>query len=143
MVAGHSMARSLVDTGSSVDVLFEEALRKMDLASTNYLVKPNYRPLASFDGDTTMSRGTIKLPLMVGGECRTIKFKIVDKPAIYNIILGTPWLYLMKAVATTYHQCLKLPTPTGPFTLYGDQLTARSCFVIEHQLLKKSETPQT
>lgn len=119
MVAGHSVARTLVDIGSSVDIIFQEMLHKMNIR--NYLVKSNYRPLTGFDGDTTMFRSSIKLLVKIGGECRNVKFLIVDKPAIYNIIIDTPWIHQMRAVPSMYHQCLKFPTPTGPF-------------IIEHQL---------
>ncbi|CAA7042906.1 unnamed protein product [Microthlaspi erraticum] len=58
----------------------------------------------------------------------------MDKPAIYNAILGTPWLHEMKAVVSTFHQCVKFPTPPGFYTLRGDQRVTRSCFLRERKL---------
>ncbi|CAA7013209.1 unnamed protein product [Microthlaspi erraticum] len=58
----------------------------------------------------------------------------MDKPAIYNAILGTPWLHEMKAVISTFHQCVKFPIPSGIFTLRGDQRMTRSCFLRERKL---------
>ncbi|XP_019096313.1 PREDICTED: uncharacterized protein LOC104767301 [Camelina sativa] len=102
---------------------------EIDLRTTEHDVQP----LTGFDGDTVMTEGTIMLPVYVGGKMHCINFAIVDKPIVYNVILGTPWLHKMKAVASTYHQCVKFPTPRGIFTLQGDPLVARTCFIIERQ----------
>ncbi|KAL0656175.1 hypothetical protein Bca4012_076759 [Brassica carinata] len=40
-------------------------------------------------------------------------FAVVDNPAIYNVIMGTPWINAMKAVPSTYHLIIKFPTPNG------------------------------
>jgi len=90
--------------------------------------------LTGFDGDTVMTVGTILLPVYVGGTMHCFNFAVVDKPIVYNVILGTPWLHKMKAVASTYHQCVKFPTARGIYTLRGDPLTARTCFIVEKQL---------
>ncbi|CAA7040171.1 unnamed protein product [Microthlaspi erraticum] len=34
--------------------------------------------------------GTVRLPVYVGGISKLLKFIVMDKPAIYNAILGTP-----------------------------------------------------
>jgi len=70
-----------------------------------------------------MTIGTIKLPIFV----------VVDKSAVYNVILGTPWIHQMQAIPSTYHQCVKFPTHKGVFTLQGNQQVARTCFLIEHK----------
>ncbi|KAG7529473.1 Retrotransposon gag domain, partial [Arabidopsis thaliana x Arabidopsis arenosa] len=54
------------------------------------------------------------------------RFCCFDKPAAYNIILGTPWIYQMKAVPSTYHQCIKFPTPSGVGTIRGSQEASRT-----------------
>lgn len=59
---------------------------------------------------------------------------MLDKPAIYNVILGTPWLYSMKAVVSTYHQCIKFPTSNGALTIERNQRTARTYFFSERKL---------
>ena len=79
-------------------------------------IKPASKPLAGFDGDFVMTIGTIKLPIFVGGIIAWVKFVAVDKPAVYNVILGTPWIHQMQAIPSTYHQCVKFPTHKGVFT---------------------------
>ncbi|XP_024016831.1 uncharacterized protein LOC112090237 [Eutrema salsugineum] len=126
------VSRILVDTGSSVNVIFKEALDQLELASDR--IEPFIEPITGFDGERCMTVGMVNIPIYVGGVAKIIQFLILDKPAIYNAILGTPWLHAMKAVASTYHQCLKFPTPDGVYTLRGNQAVARSCYINECRL---------
>ncbi|XP_024007921.1 uncharacterized protein LOC112083930 [Eutrema salsugineum] len=118
-VADCEVSRILVDTGSSVDLIFKETLDKMDLA--NHHLKSSVKPLTGFNGDTVYSIGTIRLSVYAAKTTRLVKFVVIDKPAIYNVILGTPRLQFMKAVPSTYHQCLKFPTAFGVKTIRGSQ----------------------
>ncbi|CAA7016767.1 unnamed protein product [Microthlaspi erraticum] len=79
-------------------------------------------------------------PVRVGQVTKIVKFVVVDKPAIYNAIMGTPWIHSLKAVASTYHQCLKFPTPNETVTIRGSQEMSRICFVAEHKLRHSSQT---
>ncbi|XP_023638107.1 uncharacterized protein LOC111830467 [Capsella rubella] len=128
------VTKILIDTGSSVNVIFKDVLIRMGVDLR--LAEHNTLPLTSyvFDGDTVMTAGTIMLPIYVGGTMQCFNFAIVDKPIVYNVILGTPWLHRMKAVPSTYHQCVKFPTQRGIYTLHGDPLIARTCFIVERLL---------
>ncbi|CAN6933850.1 unnamed protein product [Brassica oleracea] len=130
------VTRILVDTGSSVDLIFSKTLQRMDVK--DYELKTCKRPLTSFAGDTTMTIGTVKLPVYVAGITKIVKFVVIESPAIYNAILGTPWIHSMKAVPSTYHQCIKFPITSGTYTLKGNQRLSRTCFVTEHKLRKSS-----
>ncbi|XP_024007240.1 uncharacterized protein LOC112083446 [Eutrema salsugineum] len=83
-IADCEVSRILVDTGSSVDLIFKETLDKMEL--TNHYLKSSVKPLMGFDGDTVYSIGTIRLPVYAAKTTRLVKFVVVDKPAIYNEI---------------------------------------------------------
>lgn len=129
LVRDCEMTYILVDTGSSVDLIFKETLDKMSIKDAK--VKPGTKPLTGFTGETTMTMETIKLPVYIEGINKLVKFSILDKPAIYNVILGTPWTHAMGAVALTYNQCVKFPTPDGANTIRGNQRMSRTCFVSE------------
>lgn len=130
-IADCEVSRILIDTGSSVDVIFKDVLRKMGVDESR--IRPERSPLVSFAGDTTISEGTVKLPVYVGNTRRAVRFTIIDKPNIYNAIFGTPWINSMKAIPSTYHQCIKIPLPDGVFTIKGSQSTSRACFVTEQK----------
>ncbi|XP_010474063.1 PREDICTED: uncharacterized protein LOC104753518 [Camelina sativa] len=117
-----SVTRILIDIGTSVNVIFKDVLIQMEIDRRN--TTHETQPLTGFDGDTIMTVGTISLPIYVGGTMQCLNFAIVDKPIVYNIILGTPWLHKMRVVASTYHQCVKFPNAYDMVTLRGDPLMA-------------------
>ena len=66
---------------------------------------------------------------------------VVDTPAIYNVIMGTPWINAMKAVPSTYHLGIKFPTPNGTSVIWGCQKQSRLCYLAEHKLRLTRNTP--
>ncbi|XP_010481004.1 PREDICTED: uncharacterized protein LOC104773729 [Camelina sativa] len=114
--------RVLVDTGSTVNVLFWRTLEKKGV--TPEQVKPKTRTLTGYHGIAKMSMGDMKLQVRAGGVTRKTTFLVIDTPPIYNAILGAPWIYAMQAVPSTYNLCLKLPTTTRICTLYSDKRMA-------------------
>ncbi|KAG7567966.1 Retrotransposon gag domain [Arabidopsis thaliana x Arabidopsis arenosa] len=134
-IANFEVTRCLIDTGSSVDLIFLSTLQRMGISKADIIGTP--APLVAFTSDTSMSLGNIKLPVLAAGVPKIVEFFVFDRPAAYNIILGTPWIYQMKAIPLTYHQCVKFPTPAGIGTIRGDQETSRSCYLMEHRLKLK------
>ncbi|KAF8086861.1 hypothetical protein N665_0610s0004 [Sinapis alba] len=119
------VTRVLIDTGSSLDLIFRQTLTKMMVDLKD--IKPSSRALTGFNGSSTTLLGTIRLNVFVGGVRKLVKFSVIDTETQYNAILGTPWLHLMKSVPSTYHQCVKFPTKEGKiFTLNGNQRLARN-----------------
>ena len=49
------------------------------------------------------------LPLKVGPAIINTECHVLDLDFPYNILLGRPWIHTLKAVPSTYHQCLKFP----------------------------------
>ncbi|KAF8107757.1 hypothetical protein N665_0117s0028 [Sinapis alba] len=89
-------------------------------------MKPSSRTLIGFNGASEQMLGTIRLPVYAGDIVRTVKFSVIRTKAPYNVILGTPWLHSMKAIPSTYHQCVKFPGKDGGTqTICGDQQAAR------------------
>ncbi|KAG7594217.1 Retrotransposon gag domain [Arabidopsis thaliana x Arabidopsis arenosa] len=101
-VANFEVTRCLIDTGSSVDLIFLSTLQRMGISKADIIGPP--APLVAFTSDTSMSLGNIKLPVLAAGVPKIVEFIVFDRPAAYNIILGTPWIYQMKAIPSTYHQ---------------------------------------
>ncbi|XP_013632797.1 PREDICTED: uncharacterized protein LOC106338339 [Brassica oleracea var. oleracea] len=93
-------------------------------------MKPSSRSLTGFNRASEMMIGTIKLPVYACGVTRTVKFSVIRTKAPYNAILGTPWLHSVKAVSSTYHQCVKFPGLNSQVqTLRGDQHAARDLLI--------------
>ncbi|XP_074293318.1 uncharacterized protein LOC141620309 [Silene latifolia] len=85
-------------------------------------------PLVGFSGKTKQSLGEIVIPTFAGGMNKQVRYLVIDGPSTYNVILGRLWIHEMKAVPSTYHQSLKLPTPLGVQEIRGDQNVARDSY---------------
>ena len=125
-----TVTKFLVDTGSSVDLIFKSTLVKMGISLDE--MKPFARSLTCFNGSTETMLGTIRLRVYAEGIAKNFKFSVIDVRAPYNAILGTPWIHAMKAIRSTYHQCIKFPCNDGRIiTLWGDQADAQDLLVAE------------
>ena len=125
-----TVTKVLVDTDSTVDLIFKSTLVKMGISLDD--MKPFVRSLTGFNGSTKTMLGTIRLRVYTEGIAKNVKFSVIDVRAPYNEILGMPWIHAMKAIPSTYHQCIKFPGNAGHIiTLRGDQAAARDLLVAE------------
>ncbi|KAK3016899.1 hypothetical protein RJ639_005914 [Escallonia herrerae] len=101
----------LIDNGSSAEVLFYDAFKKMNIP-TDRLRKMD-TPLYGFSNHPVSVEGIIALPVAIG-----------TPPAQANFMLD-----FVVAVVSTYHLKMKFPTEHGIGEVKGDQTTARQCYV--------------
>ncbi|KAJ1698478.1 hypothetical protein LUZ63_006990 [Rhynchospora breviuscula] len=131
-IHGTRVRRILVDTGSSADVLYFDALRQLNLAT--YPLTPMDTPLVGFAGDRVIPLGTLELEVEFGESpnsvVKMIKFIVVNAPSAYNAILGRKSLNDVGAVASTKHLMIKFPTRLGVGVVKGDQQKARECYQV-------------
>ncbi|KAM2019104.1 hypothetical protein ACFX1T_021947 [Malus domestica] len=118
------------DTGASVNIMFAEAFRALNVAK--HLLDRSISPLISFSGDILQLLGSIHLPFTIG-TCPytatiTTNFLVVDCPTAYNVILGRTGINDLKVMVSTHMLLMKFPTPYGNGYIRGDQLSARSCY---------------
>ncbi|CAL8991177.1 unnamed protein product, partial [Prunus brigantina] len=97
-ISNFDVGSILVDTGSSVSVMFAEAFNELQVPS--HLLDRSITPLVSFSGEVVQPIGSIHLPISIGAapQRRTITtpFLIIDCPTAYNVILGRPAMAEMK-----------------------------------------------
>ncbi|KAF2559822.1 hypothetical protein F2Q68_00016898 [Brassica cretica] len=86
-----------------------------------------------------MTIGSIKLPVAAKEFTKIVDFAVIDHPAIYNVIMGTPWLNAMKAVTSTYHLGIKFRTHNGITAIWGCQTQSRHCFLAEDSEIQTGE----
>src|SRR5690606_39866024 len=70
----------LVDTRSSVDIIFKSTLERMKTAMMEISKEPT------------------NLTAKEGSVTKTLEFQVINRPESYNAIIGTPWLNLIQAV---------------------------------------------
>ncbi|KAK3022811.1 hypothetical protein RJ639_047060 [Escallonia herrerae] len=105
--------RVLIDNGSSAEILFHDAFKKMNIP-TDCLRKMD-TPLYGFSNHPVAAEGIIALPVMIG-----------TPPAQANFMLD---FVVLQEVVSTYHLKMKFPTEHGIGEVKGDQTTARQCYV--------------
>ncbi|XP_031097005.1 uncharacterized protein LOC116001256 [Ipomoea triloba] len=130
-ICGAEVRRVMVDTGSSVNVLYLEAFRKLKLESS--ALRPVRTPLSGFTGDMIHPEGVVALPVEVRVYPRVLKvemeFIVVNLACVHNVILGRPGIAQMRAIIFMPHLCMKFPTPEGVGVVRGDPRSARLCYV--------------
>ncbi|XP_052297148.1 uncharacterized protein LOC127902324 [Citrus sinensis] len=129
-VAGTELQRILVDTGSSVDILFKSALYDMGIADLK-LERTN-TSLKGFGGGRLTPMGIIELPITMGIKSfeRTmmLDFVVVEERSPYQMILGRPFMRISQCVVSTHYLALKYRVNGVVGVVKGDQRMARSCY---------------
>ncbi|XP_062176069.1 uncharacterized protein LOC133881128 [Alnus glutinosa] len=129
-IANYQTRRILVDTGSSVDILFKSAFDHMEVPRGK--VVPVSCQLQGFAGEKVLPLGSVDLPVTAGTYPRQkvimVKFLIVDKVSAYNAIIRRTALNELKAVTSTPHLSMKFSTEEGVGVVNGDQKEARRCY---------------
>ncbi|XP_013608066.1 PREDICTED: uncharacterized protein LOC106314792 [Brassica oleracea var. oleracea] len=113
------IARVLVDTRCSANIIYKSTLERMEIDLCAVTEGPI--PIFGLSGYATMTLGSIDLVVKAGSVIKVTEFLVIDRPTSYNAIVGTPWLNSMRAIASTFHLCLKFPTPRGVETIQGDR----------------------
>ncbi|XP_025625555.1 uncharacterized protein [Arachis hypogaea] len=131
--------KTLLDPGSSADVLFYSTFTKMKLSEK--LIRPSSGELIGFSGERVPIMGHIWLKTTMGeipmSKSIDIQYLIVDCYSPYNIILGRPALNIFKAVVSTLHLCVKFPMQGNKIaTVHTDHQEARQCY---NACLKKDQ----
>ena len=129
-IGNMNIHRTLVDNGSSVDILYLRAYEQMELKLHQHTFTPT--PLYGFTGDNLTPRGSIKLAMTIGTYPRVstvmANFLVVDCPSAFNSILGRPALKELRVVTSIHHLLMKFLTLNGISQVYGSQSKARECY---------------
>ena len=120
----------MVEDGSTVDILYLNAYKRMGLAKSD--LNPTTSPFYGFTRDYVVPKGTAKLTVTVGEHPRTsivvVDFLIVDCLSAINGIIGIPLLKALKAITSIYHLTVKFPTTKGTGEVLGNQYDLRECY---------------
>lgn len=122
--------RFLVDTESSVNMIYKATLDKIGLAVTD--IQARTTTLYGFNGEGVACIGAVSLVVTFGeyplSVTKMMEFMVVNTTSTYNAILGRPILIGQGAVASVRHLAIKFPTSKGIGIIRGDRLAARECY---------------
>ncbi|GAA0154201.1 hypothetical protein LIER_12255 [Lithospermum erythrorhizon] len=132
VIANFKVERILVDTGSSVDVVYLSTFDKWRLPRS--LIKLLHTPLTGFTGHTIQVVSELTLDFTVAERARIsiirAQFTVVDlEDSSYNGLIGRPILTALRATVSPIYLKLKFPTPRGIGEICGDQNKARIFFI--------------
>ncbi|KAL0319737.1 UNVERIFIED_CONTAM: hypothetical protein Sradi_5235200 [Sesamum radiatum] len=121
----------LVDSGSSVDIIFYHAYVKLGI--DNAQLRSINTSLTGFSVEMIESLGEVTLPLSPGSypkrSTKMVKFLVVRASSTYNIILRRPSLNLFQTITSILHMKLRFPTSEGIGEATGDERMGRECYV--------------
>ncbi|VFR01365.1 unnamed protein product [Cuscuta campestris] len=107
-MGGVDVSRVLVDTGSSVNILYLEAFEKLKLCRTR--LEPLKTPLSGFTGDSVEAEGSILLTCELGTGDQVVqkqmRFVVVNTKCVHNAILGRPGINKVRGVISMAHLSL-------------------------------------
>jgi len=131
VIAGRKVHRVLVDQGSLIDVMFWSTFNKLQLSPDQLRLYTGC--LYGFAGDPVEVRGYLELRTTftdgVASRIENIRYLVVNTPSGYNILLGSPALNRLRAVASMWHMKMKLPDLGGTtITIKSDQKEAKRCY---------------
>jgi len=132
-IENFSVMKTLMDQGSSLDVLYWNTFKKLCLSDDE--IQPYKDQIMGFSGERVDTRGYIDLYTRFGEEgeskSKTIKIRylLVDTDTSYNVLLGRPSLNLLGAIVSTPHLARKFPSPIGDIiTVHMNQKTVWECY---------------
>ncbi|XP_016207003.1 uncharacterized protein LOC107647444 [Arachis ipaensis] len=127
ILANVHLHRTLVDQGSSADILFKPAFDKLGLDEKELRAYPDtlyglgdtpIKPLGFIPLRTTFGKGEKSKTL-------SIDFIVVDVGSTYNALIGRTTINRLGVVVSTPHLCMKFPTPKEIATIRRDQKLQR------------------
>ncbi|XP_019189151.1 PREDICTED: uncharacterized protein LOC109183480 [Ipomoea nil] len=129
-IMGVDVQWMMVDTGSSINVLYLDVFKKLKLDQQELI--PVGVHLSGFTGDTIRTEGKIVLSVELGTPPKSIKtqmeFVVVNLRCVHNVILGRLTIMKVRGIISMPHLCMKFPTPAGVGVLLGDVQSARKCY---------------
>lgn len=114
MVVNFKVYKILIDSGSTVDMLFYIAIERIKLLEDKHM--PIQCLIHGFNGETSMPIRVITLLITLGimpiHLNLMVDFLVIKLPSAYNMILGCPCMRMRMARAflSTYHLIMEFLT---------------------------------
>ena len=78
----------LVDQGSAVEIMYPDLYKRLNLKPEDLMAYES--PLVSFEGNTVIPKGQIRLPIQTNSEIMEMDFIVVDSYSPYTAIEARP-----------------------------------------------------
>ncbi|XP_074324191.1 uncharacterized protein LOC141661112 [Apium graveolens] len=133
-MANQDVKKVLIDNGSSVDIIFKHALRRMILNTPleDMKLEEIQGSVYGFGNHAVPVQGAIDIPTTFDTSSQEVtamvKYYVIDMASPYNAIIGQPTLFFLEAIISSPHMKVKFPTPIGPGELITDHVASQYCY---------------
>jgi hypothetical protein len=141
IVNGAFLPKTLIDGGSSLNIIFTETLCKMEF-DFNKMTACDEPLYGVVPGKAAYPIGRVCLPVTFGTEenFRTeyLTFEVADFRSSYHTILGRPMLAKFMAIPHHTYLIMKMPAPNRIRSVLGDIMVSYNCESATVELSKDS-----
>ncbi|XP_050890371.1 uncharacterized protein LOC127095771 [Lathyrus oleraceus] len=114
-----ALARGLVDTRSSLNVMPKRKLAKLSYQGPT--MKPSALIVNAFDGSWRTVIGEVDLPILISPHIFPITFQVMDINTAYSCLLGCPWIHAAGAVTSILHPKMKFVMDNQLIIISGEE----------------------
>jgi hypothetical protein len=135
------LPKTLIDGGSSLNIIFTKTLRKMefDFSKMTAFDEPFYGIML---GKAAYPIGRVCLPVTFGTEenfrMEYLTFEVANFRSSYHTILGRPMLAKFMAIPHHTYLIMKMPVPNGILSVLRDIMVSYNCESATIELSKDS-----
>jgi hypothetical protein len=132
----------LIDGRTSLNVISKAIFKQLHISGSR--LGPS-RPFSEVGPQPVYPLGSIALPVTFGTEenfrTENVVFDVAEVNLPFNAIIGRPALYRFMAIAHYGYLVLKMPSPTGVLTVWGDRAAALAAVEKLHALAAETARP--
>jgi hypothetical protein len=129
-IEGTLLAQTLIDSGSGLNVIFVDTLKKMDF-DFKRLTECDEPFFGIVPVKAAYPMGRVSLPATFDTEenfcTEYLSVEVADFKSSYHAILGRPMLARFMTISHYTYLVLKMPAPNGVLIVYGDLLISFKC----------------
>jgi hypothetical protein len=123
MIGRHKVAKTLIDSGASLNLMMRKTFIEMGLNLTELTpVHDTLHEIILGQSSTPIRRIDLEVSCGSGGNKRSemLTFEVANFDIGYNCILGRSFLLKFMAVIHIVYATIKMPRPKGVITLKSD-----------------------
>jgi hypothetical protein len=142
VIANMKLHHVLIDGGAGINVISHAAFKQLQILGSR--LGPS-RPFFGVGPQPVYPLGSIALPVTFGTEenfrTENVQFDVAEVNLPFNAIIGRPALYRFMAIAHYGYLVLKMPSPAGVLTVWGDRPAALVAVEKLHALAAETARP--
>jgi hypothetical protein len=142
VIANMRLHHVLIDGGADLNIISHAAFKQLQIPGSR--LGPS-RPFSGLGPQPVYPLGSIALPVTFGIEenfhTENIQFDVTEVNLPFNTIIGRPALYRFMAIAHYGYLVLKMSSPAGVRTVWGDCAAALAAVEKLHALAAEAARP--